>query len=464
MIAHRTARSFAILLAALAPVVAAAQQGTPPAPAPPPTLQPALPQPAARPITLSEAARLADRNAPQAVQARGQIRTANAARKSAYAAFIPSLSLSASTAKQLPARERTDQNSGLRIAADPWAQGQRFNASVDLFNGSRFYDIRAASAQIGAAEAGELSGRYQVRLQVAQQYYASLAARESEEAAEAQLAQAAQQLRVAVAKVQARTATRSDSLRARIQVGQAQLALLNARTQRITADAQLTRLVASQEPVTAAPADTATARVEPLALPDSATLVRLVEQGPAVQQARANVTAARAQSRAARAPYLPTVSVGYSTNVTGTTRNFAFVSGDPTQSGQLSFSLSYQLFNQWSREEGVVRADIAEDNAEATLRDARLGAQQQLVAALGTLRLAEQQAEIQAATVVASEEDLRVQQQRYELGAATLLDVLTSQTQLVNARTALIQARLDARVARAQIEALIGRDLGTAAP
>ena len=134
------------------------------------------------------------------------------------------------------------------------------------------------------------------------------------------------------------------------------------------------------------------------------------------------------------------------------------------QSGQLSFSLSYPIFNQWAREEGVVRADVAEDNAEAALRDARLAAQQQIVAALGTLQLALERAEIQAATVAAAEEDLRVQQQRYELGAATLLDVLTSQTQIVNARTALIQARLDARIARAQIEAIIGRDLGTVTP
>lgn len=457
MTAHRTTRSFALVLAALALASSAGAARDAGAQLPVPAVEP-------RPITLDEARRLADRNAPQAVQARGQIRTANAARRSAYAAFIPSLSVNASTARQLPARERIDPASGLRIASNPWAQGQRLNASVDLFNGSRLFDVRAATAQIGAAEAGEVSGRYQVRQQVAQQYYASLAARESEEAARAQLAQAEQQLRVAVARVQARTATRSDSLRASIQVGQAQLALLTARTERIAADAQLTRLVASAEPVTASPADTATARFTVAALPDSAALARLVEQGPAVEQARANVTAARAGSRAARAPYLPTVSVGYSKNITGTTGDFALFPGDPVQSGQLSFSLSYQIFNQWAREEGVVRADIAEDNAEATLRDARLGAQQQLVAALGTLRLAEERAAIQAATVAASEEDLRVQQQRYELGAATLLDVLTSQTQIVNARTALIQARLDARVARAQIEALIGRDLGTAAP
>ena len=59
----------------------------------------------------------------------------------------------------------------------------------------------------------------------------------------------------------------------------------------------------------------------------------------------------------------------------------------------------------------------------------------------------------------AAEEDLRVQQQRYAVGGSTLLDVLTSQTQLNQARRDLIQARYDQRVAKAQLEALVGRDL-----
>jgi outer membrane protein TolC len=40
-----------------------------------------------------------------------------------------------------------------------------------------------------------------------------------------------------------------------------------------------------------------------------------------------------------------------------------------------------------------------------------------------------------------------------------LLDLLTSQSQLNQARADLIQARQDYRIARAQIEAIIGRDL-----
>jgi outer membrane protein len=194
-----------------------------------------------------------------------------------------------------------------------------------------------------------------------------------------------------------------------------------------------------------------------------------------VRQAEANLTAAHAGVRAAKvSAYLPTLSAGYSRSGNGFDSRYGLgpdvypcpTAGDParvcpgyTYSGALRFSLSFPLFNQYAREAAAIRADVAEENAEAALRDARLAAQQNLVQYLGTLRTAEQRVAIQEASVAAAEEDLRVQRQRYALGASTLLDVLTSQTQLDQSRAALIQARYDARVAKAQLESLVGKDL-----
>ena len=61
--------------------------------------------------------------------------------------------------------------------------------------------------------------------------------------------------------------------------------------------------------------------------------------------------------------------------------------------------------------------------------------------------------------MVAAQEDLRVQQERYRLGAATIVDVLTSQEALNQAEVDAVTARFDYVRARAQISALIGRTL-----
>lgn len=413
-----------------------------------------------RPITVDEAVRMAQRSAPAAVQARGQERSGRAALRSSYAAFIPSVNVNASSSWQ----QGTTLVAGniVELNRDPWNFTNGLTASLDLFNGRRFSEIRQARADIAAAEANSLTQEFRIALEVKQQYYAVLAAHESEAAARAQLAQAEQQLKSASARVAAGVATKSDSLRSVIQVGNAQLALLTAQNELRSANAALTRLVAAPSPVTALPADTADIGLAPV---DSAQLVQLALDGPAVRQAEANVASSRAAFRVSRAAYLPTLSMsaGYNGNLAGSGFTvgdaFVFANGEYPSSKSIRFTLSYPLFNQFSREEQVTRAAVARDNAEAVLRDAELLAQQNLAQNLGSLRTAEQRVRIQQASVAAAEEDLRVQQQRYSLGASTLLDLLTSQTQLDEARAALIQARYDYRVARAQLEALVGRTL-----
>jgi outer membrane protein TolC len=78
---------------------------------------------------------------------------------------------------------------------------------------------------------------------------------------------------------------------------------------------------------------------------------------------------------------------------------------------------------------------------------------------LASLASAEQSLTIAQASVAAATEGLRVQQERYGLGMATIVDVLTSQISLDQAEVDVVRARFDFLVAKAQIEALIGREL-----
>ncbi len=409
----------------------------------------------ARTMSLNAAVTLAQKNSPLAVSARGQLRSSRAGVRSAYAAFLPTLDIQATNTQNSPAGVVIDSTG--HVFSGKWQNSQGFSTGLQLFDGlSRLYQIRASRAEVTAARANEVTQTFQIALLVSQQYYAVLAAKESESAAEAQLQQAQQQLAVSRAKVQAQTVTKSDSLRAIIQVGTARLALLQARNDLQTANATLTRLVGEPYKVTADAADTITG---PSVDVDSAKLVQLAQNSPVVQQAQAQQVAAAAQYRAAHAPYFPNISVAYNRSRYHSDSSFNFAHGGYNYSGTLRFTVSYPLFNGLTREQDVVNAQVAEQNAAAEAQDAALLARQNLVSYIGTLRTTQEQIGIQQLSVAAAEEDLRVQQQRYQLGASILLDVLTSQTQLTQARLALIQARYDYRVAKAQLEALIGQTL-----
>ena len=410
------------------------------------------------PVSLVEAVKMAQRNAPSAVQARGQLKTTASAVRSLYGSFVPSLSLSVGQNKQASQRFDALRNQVIN-SASPWNYSNGLSTRLELFDGGRrFADLRSRNADVDAAEANEVAQQFSIALQVKTQYANILAARESEASARAQLEQAQAALRASVAKVKAGAATVSDSLRSAISVGNARLAILTAQNSMRVASATLTRLTGASRMVTADPADTAGFAITAI---DSALLAQMSRQGPAIRQAEMSAAAARSAVRSSKSTYLPTVSMSYGYNGSGTdpygfgsdtTKRFLYGS-------TLGFSLSFPLFNNFNREDQVVRAKVANDNAAAQLRDAQLLAQQNLIQQVGALRTAEERIQIQQASVVAALEDLRVQQQRYTLGASTLLDLLTSQSQLNQARFALIQARQDYRIARAQLEALIGRDL-----
>jgi len=410
----------------------------------------------ARPIHLDEALRLAQKASPLAIAARGQLETSEAQVRAAYAAFIPSLSLSAGASRQ--GGERFDPQGRLvPFTGNSWQQSHGLSLNLDLFDGgSRIYNVHTFKADVNAANANAVLQQFGIALSVKQQFYAVLAAREAESAAESQLQESNENLKQALAKVHAREATKSDSLRAVIQVANAQLAIVTARYDLNNANAALTRLVGTSFTVTASPEDTTGSS---FAHVDSASLRALADQGPVVKQAQASDVASAAGAKAARAPYLPTLSASFNLNGNGSTNSLALVADQYAYQNTFRLSLSYPLFDQLQREQRIAVADVAQRNADAQLRDSKLAAQQNFVQFFGALRTNQQQVEIDETSVAAAEEDLRVQRQRYDYGASTQLDVLTSEAALIQARAALIQARYNYRVAKAQLEALVGRDL-----
>lgn len=412
---------------------------------------------AARPIALRDAVALAEQNGLAAIQARGQIRSAESGVRAAKGALLPSLAISLGQVNQ--SGERLDAQGRLvpYLAPQPWTYSTGLNSTLNLFDGGRrLNEVKRTRFDVGAAEANEVTQKYGLALQVKTQYYAILAAREAEAAAQAQLQQAQEQLKTSIVRTRAGVATLSDSLRSVIAVGNGQLALITARNNVRVASAALTRLVGSETLVTALPSDTLDRGMAPV---DSSALAVQLDDGPAVKQSEAQLASARAAVKSAKTPYLPSVDLTYSRSGNGFSNTYG-VTGNPlAYTNNFSLRLSYTLFNNFQREDVLTRAEVQSELVEAQVRDTKLAAQQTLVQQLAALRSAQQRIVIQQATLDAAREDLRVQQQRYALGASTLLDVLTSQSTLDAARSALIQARQDVRVARAQLEALVGRDL-----
>lgn len=431
-----------------------------------------------RRVTLDEALRLAAQNSPTMVQARQSVRTARAGERQALGAFLPTLSTSASESWTSQRLDATTQLRNTAASEKPYNQSYSFTASLPLFTGfQRGANRRASLATTDLNEAALLRQEYAVALSTKQTFFNALATAELVAVAETRLRRAGEQLNLVSEKLRLGATTRSDSLRSRVEYGNAQLQLIQARADLRTAQANLGRAVGLEMQVSPVPDTTLEVRLGPL---DTAAIRReALAAAPTVREAQASVASARSALAANRAQYMPTISGSLRQNWSRALNGRLtpdpipiFAQGDTVRinpiafdrmpfagSTQLSVSLSFPIFNGFQRETQMVTASANLASAEARLRDARLFLDANLTQSLAALEAAAAKIDIARVSVAAAEEDLRMQRERYRLGTSTIVEVLTTQVSLDQALVDLVRARYDYLVARAQLEAYVGHSL-----
>jgi outer membrane protein len=410
-----------------------------------------------RVVTLADAIKLAERTQPSMVQAQGDVRTAAAQRRNAWGTFLPSLSASSSASEFFSeGTSRVDPITGQLTTGNSTNRSvsTSLSASVDLFTGfRRGAELQAAKAGQVQADASLVDTRFQQALATTNVFFDALSAAQLVGVREASVRRAEEQLKVAVSKLHAGSATRSDSLRSLVTLGTARLNLIEARTDLATAEANLARQIGDVGRIRAAD-DSSFHRV--LTTIDTVGLRNEAEsRSPRIQTAVATASVARANVRASRSAYWPSLTLGANTGWNASRNNdYDFLN----QRG-VSLQLSWQLFNRFDRELAIAQREASFDVAQATAEDERRAVQAELTARLAELDAAHSKIDITVTSVAAATEDLRVQQERYRLGASTIVDVLTSQEALNQAEVDVVNARFDYLRAKAQLDALIGRTL-----
>ena len=410
-----------------------------------------------RVVTLPDAIRLAERTQPSMVQAQAEVRTAAAQRRNAWGAFLPSLSAGSSASEFFSeGASRVDPITGQLTSGNSTNRSvsTSLSASVDLFTGfRRGAELQAAKAGQVQADASLVDTRFQQALATTNVFFDALSAAQLVGVREASVRRADEQLKVSVSKLHAGSATRSDSLRSLVTLGSARLDLIQSQTDLATAEANLARQIGEVGRIRAVD-DSSFHRI--LAAIDTVGLrLEAESRSPRIQTAVASASVARANVRASRAAYWPSLTLGANTGWNASRSNdYAFLN-----QRQVSLQMSWTLFNRFDRELAIAQREASYDVAQATAEDERRAVQAELTARLAELDAARSKIDITVTSVTAATEDLRVQQERYRLGASTIVDVLTSQEALNQAEVDVVNARFDYLRAKAQLDALIGRTL-----
>ncbi|MBI4503493.1 MAG: TolC family protein [Gemmatimonadetes bacterium] len=409
-------------------------------------------------VTLGDAITLALRTHPSIVRAGSDLSIAHNSQRVAKASWLPTANVNSTVSKSPSTRFNSATGQVVQVTT-PYSGSVGLNANLVLFDaGARIFQGKQAGAQAASADANLVSQKFQVTLLTKQAFFSALAAADLERVALTAVKRAEEQLKIAREKLAAGSAIRSDTLTATVSVGQAQLQVLNAQTQRATQEATLARLIGFDRQVRAVGDSTLIAIVDV----DTTTIrTEALQSSPAIAAAQASLRASEAVVNSTKAVYLPRVTASYSNSRSGAAAGLGGAVDFPSLNPlwNLSLGLSWPIFNGLVREQNLWNANANRDAAEASAADARRNVNAQITQWLAALQSARTQYSIAQASREAANESLRIQQERYRLGAATIVEVLQAQQNVDQSEVDAVNARVNYQVARAQLEALLGRSL-----
>jgi outer membrane protein TolC len=178
--------------------------------------------------------------------------------------------------------------------------------------------------------------------------------------------------------------------------------------------------------------------------------------------------AARTRARAAKAGFVPTVGAAFlysNSNQNGLVPFSAFTpqpiydptgttligSTNPTRG--VSVSLVVPFFDGVVGRKGTIQeATARSEQARYAYEKKRLDLEVELRSTINAARQANEGIEVAKSGLESAQEDLKLSQEKYNVGSGTILDLLDAQVNLQKAQQQYVLALTQARVAEAQIE------------
>lgn len=420
-------------------------------------------------LTADDAVKLALEKSGEVVGARAGVLTAKGSLMSAYGGVLPGVSASLSRSESRSTNE-SGSTSLLGVPRDIAPNDSKSNFTSPTISVSWGILTPSAWKNLAAARQGSKARRFEldatrndVALSVRRQFYEVVKAVKLSEVAEGSLQLSRDDERRVKAMFEVGSVSKSDLLKAQVRSAQSELSLLQARHAVIVSRIELARQIGIDEAGMGGVDTVLTAQVQTF---DEAELLReAASKRPDLVAAEASLAAARASHGAARLGRLPyvtangSVSFNQKTNFTNTDRNTGIdligkTSLDRDMRGQVA--LRWDVFSLATVDARIASSKANLINAQET-RDAlrRNLASEVRQALLAYQEASESQVAAQRGLESATE-NLKLTQEKYNVGSATILELIDAQVQLETAKSDLVKALAAIRVGEAQINRVRG--------
>lgn len=463
-------------------------------------------------FSLEDALRLARGGNPAFLAARNDESNADWEVREAYASLLPEASVGAGMSWQGAGEQRFGS---LTLAQN---QPAYYLSSYDVglsfqLDWSRLLAPSAARAQHDVTTAQIRAAEVSLDAAVTRAYLEVLRRIEGETLTAQQLERARFNLRLARGQQEVGTVTPLDVRQAEVQVGRAEVGLLLAANASSTARLRLLQQIGVEDdrPV----ALTTAFRLDEPTWERDSLLALAFERNPILAARRAAFDAGEVQVKQARSAYLPSLSAraglsGFTRQASSTrgliqqaqagvaqqvqqcvlanelyrrladplpsvdcsqirltdaqrsaivAQNSAFPFDFRPQPASASLSLRLPIFQGLARERQLEAAKVQREDADLQVREQRIAVTADLTIALRTVRTAYQSAALEERNREVADEQLRLADERYRVGAISFVDLVDAETVKAEADQAYVNAVFTYHDAVTELAAVVGAPL-----
>jgi outer membrane protein len=422
-----------------------------------------------RTITLDQARQIALEANVSVVQAGNNVEAARSDVTAAYGQYLPTLSLSGGWNRYQNDRPGTDPfvlggilipgTSGLSVE-----DNYQTNLSLQytIFDGfSREATLNQATSNATATEHELMRTRQATVFQVETSYLNLFRLQQLVRVSEENLKRDRRQLERITESNRVGALSLADVYRQQSQVAADELAVITAQNDYDKAKADLVALIGMDmvedveftDPAVEALFVGSETEAEKGAHPDfTAAVGRALENRPDYLSAKERLSSSSSAVQSARSGYFPSVTVGAGYGISG--NEFSQISENKNLSWGVNFR--WNIFDGFTTNQLLENAAAQERNASVALQQAERDIAVEVKKALLDLEAARKQFDVSQKGLISAREDRRIQEERYNLGAGTLLDLLIANAGYVTAEANKVNATYAYIVAQRNLEYVVG--------
>jgi len=410
-----------------------------------------------KPLTLQDCIDMALKESPDYKLANIQMKSSKAGISASYSGILPRLSssLGARSSTQGPSEYVFNNITFRRGDTTTYYYNFGLNLYQNIYDGGKWWNnIKLAKLLFSNSRLYMEQVRQYIIMNVTQKFYELLKAQQMLKVYQSALESSEEQLKKTEELFRVGKVAERDVFKARVNVGNNKLSLLQQKTAVENAQMELNFAIGRAPDVPIVVVEEEYKR--PIKISKEEAVNAALSNNLELTMMEMEKETAFINYKINKADLYPSIYSSFSYSRGGAEFSKVYTPLDKWWNTSIGITLSWSIFDGFSRKSRIIQSWLDYKSYDEKIDKKKKEVLKQVDALLNMLNTYIEMLEISEVNIRSAEEDLRLAREMYKLNSATLLEVLDAEVKLTRAKAVMISTMYDAKIAEAQLLYLMG--------